>query len=226
MCWNVLSIDIDVGLKSVQCVHSFIHPFIRSFVHLCLKVANLKKESEFHWYKEDTEVIPDVKADLGSGVCKLPIHLVMNRSKRPHSSPPPPPPVVVVYSPLKRSPVSPPCEMLFCHDRTRHRYKPFKDGGKCLGSNFLCPTWFWINKRSDEYALCNTAPSPPLTLIPNPRSKHLAYICIPVHDCFIALGLFPFVLRCVSNSRFQMFSVSKDSEKSSDQEKWRKHIYE
>uniref|UniRef100_A0A8C7WZF4 Myomesin-2 n=1 Tax=Oryzias sinensis TaxID=183150 RepID=A0A8C7WZF4_9TELE len=42
-------------------------------VTLVCKVANLKKESEFHWYKEDTEIIPDVKPDLGSGVCKLPI---------------------------------------------------------------------------------------------------------------------------------------------------------
>uniref|UniRef100_A0A8D0D6C0 Myomesin 2 n=1 Tax=Sander lucioperca TaxID=283035 RepID=A0A8D0D6C0_SANLU len=33
------------------------------------------KESAFHWYKEDTEIIPDVKPDLGSGVCKLPIKL-------------------------------------------------------------------------------------------------------------------------------------------------------
>ncbi|KAM3877509.1 myomesin-2 [Diretmus argenteus] len=44
-------------------------------VTLVCKVANLKKESEFHWYREDTEVIPDVKPDLGSGVCKLPIKL-------------------------------------------------------------------------------------------------------------------------------------------------------
>uniref|UniRef100_A0A672FNF5 Myomesin-2-like n=1 Tax=Salarias fasciatus TaxID=181472 RepID=A0A672FNF5_SALFA len=42
-------------------------------VTLVCKVANLKKESEFHWYKEDTEIIPDVKPDLGSGVCKLSI---------------------------------------------------------------------------------------------------------------------------------------------------------
>lgn len=42
-----------------------------------LQVANLKKESVFHWYKEDTEIIPDVKPDLGSGVCKLPIKLVI-----------------------------------------------------------------------------------------------------------------------------------------------------
>ncbi|KAF0043302.1 hypothetical protein F2P81_004639 [Scophthalmus maximus] len=44
-------------------------------VTVVCKVANLKKESEFHWYKEDTEIIPDVKPDLGSGVCKLPIKL-------------------------------------------------------------------------------------------------------------------------------------------------------
>uniref|UniRef100_A0AAQ4RQ10 Myomesin 2a n=1 Tax=Gasterosteus aculeatus aculeatus TaxID=481459 RepID=A0AAQ4RQ10_GASAC len=44
-------------------------------VTLVCKVANLKKESVFHWYKEDTEIIPDVKPDLGSGVCKLPIKL-------------------------------------------------------------------------------------------------------------------------------------------------------
>lgn len=42
-----------------------------------LQVANLKKESEFRWYKEDTEIIPDVKPDLGAGVCKLPIKLVI-----------------------------------------------------------------------------------------------------------------------------------------------------
>uniref|UniRef100_A0A8D3DY33 Myomesin-2-like n=1 Tax=Scophthalmus maximus TaxID=52904 RepID=A0A8D3DY33_SCOMX len=46
-------------------------------VTVVCKVANLKKESEFHWYKEDTEIIPDVKPDLGSGVCKLPIKLVI-----------------------------------------------------------------------------------------------------------------------------------------------------
>ncbi|XP_041639567.1 myomesin-2 [Cheilinus undulatus] len=44
-------------------------------VTLVCKVANLKKESAFHWFKEDTEIIPDVKPDLGSGVCKLPIKL-------------------------------------------------------------------------------------------------------------------------------------------------------
>uniref|UniRef100_A0A8C9RRS4 Myomesin 2 n=1 Tax=Scleropages formosus TaxID=113540 RepID=A0A8C9RRS4_SCLFO len=41
------------------------------------RVANLKKESVFHWYKDDEEIIPDVKPDLTSGVCKLPLPLVM-----------------------------------------------------------------------------------------------------------------------------------------------------
>ncbi|XP_061621977.1 myomesin-2 isoform X2 [Phyllopteryx taeniolatus] len=44
-------------------------------VTLVCKVANLKKESEFHWFREDTEIIPDVKPDLASGVCKLAIKL-------------------------------------------------------------------------------------------------------------------------------------------------------
>lgn len=43
------------------------------------QVANLKKESEFHWFREDTEIIPDVKPDLGAGVCKLPIKLVITQ---------------------------------------------------------------------------------------------------------------------------------------------------
>lgn len=46
---------------------------------LIFKVANLKKESQFHWYKGDTEIIPDVKPDLGSGACKLPIKEVSTR---------------------------------------------------------------------------------------------------------------------------------------------------
>ncbi|KAF5904978.1 myomesin-2, partial [Clarias magur] len=44
-------------------------------VSLICKVANLKKESAFHWFKNDVEVIPDVPADLSSGVCKLPLPL-------------------------------------------------------------------------------------------------------------------------------------------------------
>uniref|UniRef100_A0AAR2LUB5 Myomesin 2a n=1 Tax=Pygocentrus nattereri TaxID=42514 RepID=A0AAR2LUB5_PYGNA len=44
-------------------------------VSLICKVANLKKESVFHWFKDDVEVIPEVPADLSSGVCKLPLSL-------------------------------------------------------------------------------------------------------------------------------------------------------
>ncbi|XP_010794773.1 myomesin-2 [Notothenia coriiceps] len=44
-------------------------------VSLVCKVSNLKKESAFLWYKEDTEIVPDVKPDMTSGVCKLPIKL-------------------------------------------------------------------------------------------------------------------------------------------------------
>lgn len=42
-----------------------------------LQVSNLKKESVFQWFKEDTQIVPDVKPDLGSGLCKLPIKLVI-----------------------------------------------------------------------------------------------------------------------------------------------------
>uniref|UniRef100_A0A4W4F2H7 Myomesin 2a n=1 Tax=Electrophorus electricus TaxID=8005 RepID=A0A4W4F2H7_ELEEL len=44
-------------------------------ISLICKVANLKKESAFHWFKDDVEVIPDVPADLSSGVCRLPLPL-------------------------------------------------------------------------------------------------------------------------------------------------------
>uniref|UniRef100_A0A8B9JMU3 Myomesin 2 n=1 Tax=Astyanax mexicanus TaxID=7994 RepID=A0A8B9JMU3_ASTMX len=45
---------------------------INQFIEaILLVVANLKKESAFHWFKNDVEVIPEVPADLGSGVCKL-----------------------------------------------------------------------------------------------------------------------------------------------------------
>lgn len=37
------------------------------------QVANLKKESVFQWYKDNVEVIPEVPADLNSGVCKFPL---------------------------------------------------------------------------------------------------------------------------------------------------------
>lgn len=53
--------------------------YYNSLFMFWMQVANLKKESEFHWYREDTEIIPDVKPDLGAGVCKLPIKLVITQ---------------------------------------------------------------------------------------------------------------------------------------------------
>ncbi|XP_030626963.1 myomesin-2 [Chanos chanos] len=44
-------------------------------VTLVCKVANLKKESVFHWFKDDVEIVPEVPADLTSGVCRLPLAL-------------------------------------------------------------------------------------------------------------------------------------------------------
>ncbi|XP_056617305.1 myomesin-2 [Triplophysa dalaica] len=43
-------------------------------VTLVCKVANLKKESVFQWYKDDVDVISDVPADLSSGVCRFPLN--------------------------------------------------------------------------------------------------------------------------------------------------------
>ncbi|XP_023684878.1 myomesin-2 isoform X1 [Paramormyrops kingsleyae] len=42
-------------------------------VTLICKVANLKKESVFHWFKSDEEIVPGIPADLTSGLCKLPL---------------------------------------------------------------------------------------------------------------------------------------------------------
>ncbi|KAJ8383756.1 hypothetical protein AAFF_G00215150 [Aldrovandia affinis] len=50
-------------------------------VMLVSKVANLKKESEFHWYKEDDEIVPEAPSDLTSGVCKLSLSLFSKKSK-------------------------------------------------------------------------------------------------------------------------------------------------
>ncbi|XP_062375018.1 myomesin-2 [Sardina pilchardus] len=49
-------------------------------VSLVCKVANLKKESVFHWSKDGAEIVPDVPADLTSGVCKLPIALFSKKN--------------------------------------------------------------------------------------------------------------------------------------------------
>uniref|UniRef100_A0A4W4F491 Myomesin 2a n=1 Tax=Electrophorus electricus TaxID=8005 RepID=A0A4W4F491_ELEEL len=55
-------------------------------ISLICKVANLKKESAFHWFKDDVEVIPDVPADLSSGVCRLPLPLFSKKDMGMHKA--------------------------------------------------------------------------------------------------------------------------------------------
>ncbi|KAK1791436.1 hypothetical protein P4O66_013449 [Electrophorus voltai] len=50
------------------------------------RVANLKKESAFHWFKDDVEVIPNVPADLSSGVCRLPLPLFSKKDMGMHKA--------------------------------------------------------------------------------------------------------------------------------------------
>ncbi|XP_036070135.1 M-protein, striated muscle [Oryzias melastigma] len=42
-------------------------------VLLACKVANVKKETSFHWYKEDDEVVPETPPNVMSGACALPL---------------------------------------------------------------------------------------------------------------------------------------------------------
>ncbi|XP_034756583.1 myomesin-2-like isoform X6 [Etheostoma cragini] len=44
-------------------------------VMLACKVANVKKETSFHWYKEDEEIVPETPPNVMSGACALPIPL-------------------------------------------------------------------------------------------------------------------------------------------------------
>uniref|UniRef100_A0A8D3D3K3 Myomesin 2a n=1 Tax=Scophthalmus maximus TaxID=52904 RepID=A0A8D3D3K3_SCOMX len=45
-------------------------------VMLACKVANVKKETTFHWYKEEDEIVPETPPNVMSGACALPIPLV------------------------------------------------------------------------------------------------------------------------------------------------------
>uniref|UniRef100_A0A8C4HXX3 Myomesin 2a n=1 Tax=Dicentrarchus labrax TaxID=13489 RepID=A0A8C4HXX3_DICLA len=45
-------------------------------VMLACKVANVKKETTFHWYKEDDEIVPETPPNVMSGACAIPIPLV------------------------------------------------------------------------------------------------------------------------------------------------------
>ncbi|XP_023276469.1 M-protein, striated muscle-like isoform X2 [Seriola lalandi dorsalis] len=44
-------------------------------VMLTCKVANVKKETTFHWYKEDDEIVPETSPNVMSGACALPLPL-------------------------------------------------------------------------------------------------------------------------------------------------------
>lgn len=40
------------------------------------QVANVKKETSFHWFKEDDEIVPEGPPNVLSGACALPLPLV------------------------------------------------------------------------------------------------------------------------------------------------------
>lgn len=40
------------------------------------QVANVKKETSLHWYKEEDEIVPETPPSVTSGSCALPIPLV------------------------------------------------------------------------------------------------------------------------------------------------------
>ncbi|XP_077574651.1 myomesin-2 [Stigmatopora nigra] len=50
-------------------------------VMLTCKVANVKKESTFHWYKEDEEIVPETPPNVMSGACELPIPLFSRKDQ-------------------------------------------------------------------------------------------------------------------------------------------------
>ncbi|XP_061686779.1 M-protein, striated muscle isoform X3 [Syngnathoides biaculeatus] len=50
-------------------------------VMLTCKVANVKKETTFHWYKEDEEIIPETPPNVMSGACALPIPLFSRKDQ-------------------------------------------------------------------------------------------------------------------------------------------------
>ncbi|XP_033479943.2 myomesin-2 isoform X1 [Epinephelus lanceolatus] len=50
-------------------------------VMLACKVANVKKETSFHWYKEDEEIVPETPPNVMSGACALPIPLFSRKDQ-------------------------------------------------------------------------------------------------------------------------------------------------
>lgn len=50
-------------------------------VMLACKVANVKKETAFHWYKEDDEIVPETPPSVMSGACALPIPMFSRKDQ-------------------------------------------------------------------------------------------------------------------------------------------------
>ncbi|KAM8879450.1 myomesin-2 isoform 1-T1 [Spinachia spinachia] len=50
-------------------------------VMLACKVANVKKETSFHWYKEDDEIVPETPANVMSGAVALPIPMFSRKDQ-------------------------------------------------------------------------------------------------------------------------------------------------
>ncbi|XP_014863170.1 PREDICTED: myomesin-2 isoform X3 [Poecilia mexicana] len=50
-------------------------------VMLTCKVANVKKDTAFHWYKEDDEIVPETAPNVMSGSCALPLPLFSRKDQ-------------------------------------------------------------------------------------------------------------------------------------------------
>ncbi|XP_071361090.1 myomesin-2 isoform X7 [Trachinotus anak] len=50
-------------------------------VMLACKVANVKKETTFHWFKEDEEIVPETPPNVMSGACALPLPLFSRKDQ-------------------------------------------------------------------------------------------------------------------------------------------------
>ncbi|KAM9770588.1 myomesin-2 isoform 2-T3 [Menidia menidia] len=50
-------------------------------VMLACKVANVKKETSFSWYKEDDEIVPETPPNVVSGACSLPLHMFSRKDQ-------------------------------------------------------------------------------------------------------------------------------------------------
>ncbi|KAG5279038.1 hypothetical protein AALO_G00105430 [Alosa alosa] len=50
-------------------------------VMLTCKLANVKKETTFHWFKDDEEVVPEVAPNVMSGSCTLPLPLFSRKDQ-------------------------------------------------------------------------------------------------------------------------------------------------